>query len=215
MTGLQTQILTEQWVQSTWEEYLEVINLPAFAEARGYYHDGRMRIEMTPVGPDHAADNTVTSFAVNLFGAIKSTPIQGFTNCSFRKTGIRECQPDLAYYLGKNVGSIPRNSSFIDLNQYPSPDLVIEISKSSLKDDLKEKKDLYQALGVLEYWILDVQNAKVIAFALSDRNCQSIDQSKVLPGLTFTLLEEAVRRSYQGNQSQVGAWLIDQIQTMN
>lgn len=212
MSDLQTQIPTDQWEKATWEEYLEAIYNPIFEKAKGYYYNGRMRIEMAPIGFDHSSDNMMVALVAGLFGIAKGLPLLGLTNCSFRKAGVRECQPDLSYYTEERASLIPKGTGVVNLNQYPPPDLVIEIAKTSLADDLEEKKGLYEALGISEYWVVEVRNAKVIAFAIVDGNSHSINRSQVLSGLTFTLVEEALRRSHPGNQSQVGAWLLTQLQ---
>jgi Uma2 family endonuclease len=58
---------------------------------------------------------------------------------------------------------------------------VIEISKSTLADDLGNKRLLYEDLGVSEYWVVDVQNSQVIAFKVNDRG--SPDFSRDLCGV--------------------------------
>ena len=39
--------------------------------------------------------------------------------------------------------------------------LLIEVSDSSLKQDLEEKANLYAAHGVVEYWVVDVNSEQV------------------------------------------------------
>ena len=86
------------------------------------------------------------------------------------------------------------------------------MANTSLADDKGEKLLLYEELGVDEYWIIDVQNVQVIAFAVANGGSRKISQSRVLPGLAISLLEEALRRIRQMNQSQVVAWLLSQFQ---
>lgn len=212
MSELQTQLPTDTWVVATWNEYIQTIENPAYEKAKGYYYDGRLRIEMPPVGSDHARDHTIIIFAVNLFASIKGIPLNGRDNCTYRKAGIDEAQPDVSYYIGENADVIPWGTSIIDLNQYSPPNLVIEVAKSSLADDRGEKRLLYEELGVNEYWIIDVQNIRVMAFEIADDGSRRITQSQVLPGLAISLLEEAFSRTRQMNQTQVGAWLLTQFQ---
>ncbi len=212
MSELQTQLPTDTWVVATWNEYIQTIENPAYEKAKGYYYDGRLRIEMPPVGSDHARDHTIIIFAVNLFASIKGIPLNGRDNCTYRKAGVDEAQPDVSYYIGENADVIPWRTSIIDLNQYPPPNLVIEVAKSSLADDRGEKRLLYEELGVNEYWIIDVQNIRVMAFEIADDGSRRITQSQVLPGLAISLLEEAFTRTRQMNQTQVGAWLLTQCQ---
>ncbi|WP_053221579.1 Uma2 family endonuclease [Limnoraphis robusta] len=92
---------------------------------------------------------------------------------------------------------------------------MIEISKSSLLDDLGTKRSLYEELGVKEYWIVDVNTAEIIAYKILNEmefGSQRIRQSQVFKGLGLSLLEEALRRNRETNQSEVLAWLMNQFQ---
>jgi hypothetical protein len=53
---------------------------------------------------------------------------------------------------------------------------------------------------------------QIIAFAMTDRGSNRINQSQILPGLEIFLLEEAFQRSRQMNQSEVIAWLMSKFQ---
>ncbi|MEA5505202.1 Uma2 family endonuclease [Halotia wernerae UHCC 0503] len=89
---------------------------------------------------------------------------------------------------------------------------VIEIANTSLADDKGEKRLLYEDLGVTEYWIVDVRNVQVMAFAVENQGSRRITESQVLPGLAISLLNDALRRTRQMNQGQVCAWLLTQFQ---
>nr|NCT52209.1 hypothetical protein [Microcystis aeruginosa G13-03] len=115
-------------------------------------------------------------------------------------------------YLGEKANLIPSATSIIDLNQYPPPDLVIEISKSTLNDDLGNKRLLYEELGISEYWSVKVDDPQIFAFEIIDRGSKRIDISKVLPNLKLAVLESALQQARTGDQSQVGRWLISQFQ---
>jgi Uma2 family endonuclease len=212
MHELQTKILTDTWIAASWDEYIQVIENSAYTKAKCYYQNGRMRIEMPPVGNDHASDHTVVITAASLFAAIKGIPMNGKDNCTYRKTGYNDAQPDVSYYIGENANVIPYGTSIINLDIYPPPNLVIEVANSSLADDKGEKRLLYEDLGVAEYWIMDVQNIQIMAFAIEDGGSKRINQSLVLPGLEISLLNEAFRRTRQTDQSQVIAWLLTQFQ---
>jgi len=205
-------IPTDTWVIASWNEYIQMIEAPRLEKAKGYYDNGRMKIEMPPVGNDHASDHTIIIFAVNLFASIKGIPLNGKDNCTYRKTGIQEVQPDVSYYIGENADVVPYGTSIIDLNIYLRPDLAIEVANTSLADDKGEKRLLYEDVGVAEYWIIDVQNLQIIAFSIAEGGSRRITQSQVLPGLEISLLEAALRRTRQMNQSLVGSWLLNQFQ---
>jgi Uma2 family endonuclease len=212
MSEPQTKIPTDTWVVATWNEYIQALENPVYERAKGYYHNGKMRLEMSPIGNDHASDHGIIIFAVYLFASIKGIPLNGKDNCSYRKTGFDEAQPDASFYIGENADVIPYGTSIINLDSYPPPTLVIEIANTSLADDKGEKRLLYEDLKISEYWIVDVQNVQVIAFAIENGGSRRITQSQVLPGLAISLLEEALRRTRQINQAQVGAWLLAQFQ---
>jgi Uma2 family endonuclease len=212
MSNLKTKILSDTWVTATWEEYIQIVEKPIYEKAKCYYYNGQLRIENSPVGSDHSLDHAFIIFAVSLFPTLKKIPIKGLTNCSYRKPGIQEYQSDASYYVGANADIVPWGTSVINLETYPPPDLVIEVANTSLADDMGGKRLLYEDLQVKEYWIVDVQNVRIIAFSIADGGSRRITQSQVLTGLEIAVLEEALRRSRQMNQSQVCTWLMTEFQ---
>ncbi|MEI2582894.1 Uma2 family endonuclease [Scytonema sp. PRP1] len=212
MSNLQTKLPTDAWVAASWNEYLQLIENPAYEKAKSYYYNGKMRIEMAPVGNDHSRDHSIVIYAVHLFASIKGIDLNGNDNCTYRKTGYNDAQPDESFYIGKNAEVIPWGTSIIQLDIYPAPDLVIEVANTSVADDKGDKRLLYDELGVGEYWIMDVQSVQVIAFAVENGGSRKISQSQVLPGLAISLLEEAFRCTREMNHGRVGAWLLSQFQ---
>ena len=211
-TAQQIGVDTDTWIPASWDEYIRTIAEPDYEQAKGYYYKGHMRLEMLPVSFDHGKDHVVLIFAVTLFTALRGIPATGLDTTTLRKTGLRECQPDISYYLGSRAQAIPSGTGIINLDQHPAPNLVIEIAKTSLLDDLGTKRALYEELGVSEYWVVDVQTAQLLAYTVADQGSRRIQVSQVLPGLTIAVLEEALRRSRETDQSQVGAWLLGQFQ---
>jgi Uma2 family endonuclease len=212
MSSIKPKIVTDQWVTATWEEYIQIVDDPAYEKAKGYYHNGQMRIEMAALGHDHASDNTIVSFVINLWAGIRGIPLKGLTNCTFRKTGVRECQPDISYYIGERIQIVPRGTNIINLDTYQPPDLAIELGKTTIADDLGRKRIMYEDLEIPEYWVVDVEPAQVTAFSIADSGSRRITESQVLPGFSISILEEALQRNLQGDQSQVVGWLLDQLQ---
>lgn len=212
MSQVQAKLPTDTWVNATWDKYVEAIDDPAYQNARGYYYNGRMRLEMSALGNPHSRDHLIVIHTVCLFAGLNQIDFDGHDNCTYRKTGCAEAQPDVSFYLGANAETIPWEVTIIDLDTYSPPDLVIEVAYSSLADDKGEKRLLYESLGVREYWIIDVQNVQVIAFEIQNRGSRRIDESQVLPGLEMAVLEEAFRRSRQMNHGKVSAWLLSQFQ---
>jgi Uma2 family endonuclease len=212
MSKLQTKLPTDTWVTATWDEYIQAIEDPAYAKAKGYYYNGQMRIEAMGVGPDHASDNHIIAFAITLFCTLNRIPLQGLINCSYRKTDVRECQPDISYYVGERVQLAPQGSSIADLDAIAHPDLAIEIADTSLNDDLGQKRLLYEDMEIPEYWVVDVENTRIVAFQIVKSGSRRITESQVLPGLAISVLREALQMSRTMDQAQVGSWLMAQFQ---
>ncbi len=205
--ALQT-IATDTWVKATWDEFLTFADDPTLISGRFYYDQSEMRIEMAALGPAHGRDNSIVSTVIVLFAAINNIRIIEFTNCSFKKTGICECQPDIAFYIGSSCQFLPRSSSPIDLAQLEPPTLVIEIGASSLSDDLGRKQLLYRRLGVQEYWIVDVNTGNITAFSLTQEQSLQIQQSQALPGLAISLVETALVRTQTEDDGAITRWLL-------
>jgi len=203
---------TETWIFATWEEYLQVLNSLGEQKSKIYYHCNHMRLEMAPVSNDHSRDHNIILYAVNLFATLKNIDLNGNDNCSYRKPGVREAQPDASFYIGNTAKSVPWGTGIVDLDKYPPPTLVIEVAKTSLFDDQGNKRSLYEALGVQEYWIVDVEQGKILAFAMDKTGSFRISQSQALSGLDLSLLETALQSTRQRSHSEVGAWLLTQFQ---
>ncbi len=213
MVQLQEKLTTNTWVEADWDTYSNAIDSPEHQKHQGYYYNGYMRIEDMPTGADHSRYHLLMAFALNLFCTIEGISINGFDNCSYRKTGIRECQPDLSYYCGERAKLAPVGTSVINLNEQATPDLVIEISNTTINDDLGAKRMLYEEMGVAEYWIVDVQNTLIYAFEIIDRGSKRIDTSLVLRNLSIDTITTALTLSKEQDQSQIGKWLMSEFQT--
>lgn len=209
MMSTEQTIATDTWVKATWDEFLTFADDPTLISGRFYYDRGEMRIEMAALGPAHGRDNSIVSTAIVLFAALNNIRIIEFTNCSFKKTGIRECQPDIAFYIGSDFQFPPRSNSPVDLDQLEPPSLVIEMGSSSLSDDLGRKQLLYRRLGVQEYWVVDVNTGKITALCLTQEQSVQIQASQVLPGLAILLVETALVRSHSEDDGAITRWLLN------
>lgn len=203
----------ETWIKATWDDYLQAENDSDDDKSKLYYYQGKLKIQMSPLGNDHASDHSIINYGINLYASLKNIDLNGKDNCTYHKIGSQAAQPDLSYYTGKNVDAIAYGTQVINLDHSPAPSLVIEIANSSLKDDLGMKRLLYENLGVEEYWIVDVQTTKIIAFAIADGGSKRIYQSVVLPSLEINILENALQKTRQENHSKVGVWLLQIFQS--
>ena len=213
ITEVKTQLPeTDIWLDATWDEYIKRVADPIYDQAKCYYYNQQLRIQMAPVGFDHAECNGILPILIYEFCKNKQVKIRSIINCSYRKPGLREAQPDLSYYLVTSDRQIPSGSSPVNLDQYDPPELAIEISDTSLATDLGEKRMLYEELGVKEYWVVDVKKSKIIAFKIvSNNGSQKMTQSEILPGLEMTLLEAGLRQSKQMDNATLAHWFISQI----
>ena len=69
-----------------------------------------------------------------------------------------EPEPDIAIVRLPNINYLTR---------HPYPEDIywlIEISNTTLEDDLNRKKRIYASAGINEYWIIDLKNTELIVF---------------------------------------------------
>ncbi len=208
MTLLKEKIVSDKWIDSTWEEFIEATENPDYQKGKFYYYQQKIRIEMSPLGNDHASDHSIINSAINLYVFLKEINLNAKDNCSYRKKGYQEAQPDLSYYLGDIVDVIPYGTSIIDLDKFPPPTLVVEIANTSLTDDQGIKRLLYEELGIKEYWIVNVKKCEIIAFKMENKGSYRIRESLVLANLEMSILEEALKMTRQTNHCKVTAWLL-------
>jgi Uma2 family endonuclease len=213
MTLLQVQPILDIWQPASWEEFVRLADDPQSDKLKCYYYDGKMRFEAMSTGVDHSRNQMTVSLGIALFTMVRGIQANGHDGCSYRKTGMHEFQPDISYYMGEATAAIPWGARVVNLDQYPIPDLVIEISDTSLADDLGTKRLQYEDLRIPEYWIVNVQAMQIVAFAIAlDGTTRRIQESRVLPGLRLDILEQALERSRGESQSATSAWLMQQFQ---
>jgi Uma2 family endonuclease len=207
------EMLINTWAKVDWDDYITAIESPDRENTKSYYHNGYMRIENLFVGADVARCKPLIYLAILLFGMAEEIPISGLVNCSYRKAKIRECQPDISFYIGDTANLAPKGRSVVNLDEQAISNLVVEISNTTINDDLGAKRLLYEEMCISEYWILDVQNSQIYAFEMVDRGSKRIDTSLVLPNLSIAILTEALTRSKEFDQSQIGQWLMTEFRT--
>ena len=209
-TPIPSTLVLDTWVKGTWNNFVGLTEHPNLDKARFYYDIGWMRIETMPIGSAHSQTNSLLAAVVSLYGTLKDIKFVAFTNGSFRKQGEHECQPDMAYYIGPELQRPPQNNQPIDIDRYGPPTLAIEISATTLSDDLGQKRLLYERLGVNEYWVVNVEDGTVFAFAIANGGSRQIQVSGVLPGLAVATIEEALSRSQTEDDGAVNRWLLQQ-----
>lgn len=202
------QLETDVWVESSPEQFLAIADRISYPKAKLYYHRGYMRVEMSPVGPLHARQNSIISKVISLYATVKNIRIVELVNASFRQPAKSEFQPDLSYYVGTEFELPPRTNTPINLTEFSSPKLVVEIGASSVNDDLGAKRLLYENSGIEEYWVIDTNSDDVIAFSISEGRSGEVEESLVLPGLAISLVESALKRSQTEDDGAINRWLL-------
>ncbi|NET59990.1 MAG: Uma2 family endonuclease [Symploca sp. SIO2E6] len=202
-----------QCQSATWEDYTAWRNDQTTERVRLFFYQGWLWVDMGVEGINHA---TISDLFTMLF-FIWSThrPDQVFSSlgrCLLEKSPLKAGAPDLVLYLGEDYPCWqPGELRRIDLHQWPVPNLVGEISDTTLANDLDEKKDLYASLGIQEYWVIDVRGQRVFAFELQNGKYQECTKSLALEGLPISLLNQALERLSREANTRVAAWLAQQI----
>jgi Uma2 family endonuclease len=95
------------------------------------------------------------------------------------------------------------------------PDWVGEVGDTTIATDSDEKKHLYAALGIPEYWVADVKGARVLAFRLDASGYyQQIEVSVALAGLPIARLSQTLERLSLGKSNGSAAqWFAQQIRS--
>ena len=109
-------------------------------------------------------------------------------NVSVRLDGANDPQPDIALILDPDLGGQTRITDD-DYIQGP-PELIAEISASTVSIDLGSKKDAYERNGVQEYLVWRVLDEAIDWFVLQDGQYvellpdeDGITRSRIFPGL--------------------------------
>lgn len=131
------------------------------AIAQGIFQDESVEllrgdlIVMTPEGEAHAYYNT---------------EVADYLRTKFRgKATIRDAKPITLPNNSEPEPDIaivqPLGKEYLQHHPYPENIfLIIEISQTTLSKDLNEKQNIYSESGILEYWIVDLQNSKLKVF---------------------------------------------------
>lgn len=203
-----------QWKEATWDDYLNYRDTLEDQRIKLYYYQNKLLIQMGKEGINHTSINDL--FTMILFIWFSQHPeikMNSFGGVLLEKKEKRSAAPDLVVYLGEDYPKWKQGESrYINLDQWPVPNLVGEISDTTLSSDLDEKKHLYADLGIPEYWVIDVQAKRVFAFQLQDNGqYQEGDVSLVLRGLPIKLLVETLERLDQETNVNVANWFSQQV----
>ena len=207
-----------QWQAATWDNYLQCREALAADRFRLFFHQGYLLVvDMGWEGIDHATICDLFTLILGFWFAAHPEQIaSSLGRCLLEKAPGEAGAPDLVLYLGDDYPKWqPGEPRRINLNQWRAPDLVGEIADTSLVNDLDEKKQLYAALGIPEYWVVDVRGQRVFAFILqANGKYQLCDRSQTLPQLPIPLLEQTLSRLQEESNISAASWFSAQVRSL-
>ncbi len=204
------------WRNATWAEYLQLVENPQSESERIFFNLDTIWIDMGNEGINHSRFNELFSLLLFVwFSRQDSVKFDLLGGCVIEKSQTQGAAPDKVLYIG---GGAPRwqtgEPRRVNLDSWRVPDLVAEISDTTLSTDLDEKKQLYLALGIPEYWVIDVRGRQIWAFRLIDDKYQECSESGALTGLPIELLEQTLAQMDDDN-GNVALWFADQIKSLS
>jgi Uma2 family endonuclease len=207
-----------RWQPATWEDYVQVRDRLPEGSASLFFNQGYLLVEMGE-GISHASFNSLMGIIFFIWFSQKSQqPFHSLNGCLIEKTGKQAASPDLVLYIDDGFPQWQVGESrYLNLDQWRVPDLVGEVGDTTIATDLDEKKQLYTALGVPEYWVVDVKGSRVLAFLLDETGkYQQSEVSETLAGLPISLLSQTLEKLNQGMPNGTAAqWFAQQLGSLN
>jgi Uma2 family endonuclease len=203
---------------ATWDDYLtwrdnDDVNKIAFHQLNP--QQSWLWIDMGKEGPNHARFGDLLTAIFFIWAMVHpEETIDSFGRCLLEKPNTQVCAPDLVIYKGEHIPNWqPGQPRRIDLSRDRIPDLVGEISDTTLSQDLDEQKHLYASLGIPEYWVIATKSAQVFAFTLTaSGQYKPCDTSKILTGLSIDLIEQTLDRLSRSTNTAAANWFMQQLQ---
>jgi hypothetical protein len=202
---------------ATWQDYLKHRdNLkPQVTHYQPFFYLDQLIInDIGREGMNHAEFWSLITIVQGIWSLLQFSELE-FTSlggCLIEKPETAATAPDLVLYMGKDAPYSQEEVSYIDLNRWRVPDLVGEVSDTTLAVDLDEKKQLYSALKIPEYWVIGVRIKQVLIFILQENGKYlESDTSQLLIGLKVELLNQTLAQLEQRGTKQATRWFYHQI----
>jgi Uma2 family endonuclease len=183
--------MTASIAKFTVDDYHQMIDAGILGDRRVELIDGLI-LEMPPEGTEHTyyGETLAQKFRRLLTEerawVRENKPITLSTS---------EPEPDLA------VVRLPR-SHYLQHHPYREDIfLLVEVSKSTLKFDISEKKKIYALSNISEYWVVDVENKKLLVYRYPEtgnyrETTELLEGEKIAP-LAFRDLEMAIAEIFE------------------
>jgi Uma2 family endonuclease len=136
----------------------------------------------SPASYQHGKNDRGLGTIMDIYNAY--TPgTDGASNVTIQLDDASEVQPDQHLRIRDEYGGL----STLTAEGYlvGAPELVAEVSLSTLSHDLNTKKKLYADQGVLEYLVVDLQNERLHWFDLPQDQELALDTDEVLRSRVF------------------------------
>jgi Uma2 family endonuclease len=204
------------WPKATWAEYLQRLENPMGEQEKVFFNLDTLWIDMGNEGINHSRFNKLlTMILFSWFAKQPNIKFDLLGGCTMEKPQTQGAAPDEVVYIGDGSptwqSGEPRR---ISLDRWRVPDLVAEISDTTLTTDLDEKKQLYLALGIPEYWVISVKAKQVFAFRIVDGLYQECEESVALAGLPIELLDRTLEQMDHDN-GNAALWFAEQLCNLN
>lgn len=128
-------------------EFERMVALGMFEGQRVELIDGQL-VEMSPQGDAHSS---VTAYLARWFAKYLPQEMQIRQHSGIRAGQLSMPEPDIAV-IEHRAGHYQPETAF----------LIVEVSDSSLRNDVQIKSGVYASLGVPEYWVVDLVHEQVI-----------------------------------------------------
>ena len=208
---------TPQWAPATWADYIaacEAAEAKQVDHFRVYFNQCYLFVDIGWEGISHSKCRELLTMIFTIWFIRQPDVIfEAMGGCIIEKPEQRGASPDEVLYLGADTPQWkPGESRRVNLRQWRVPNLVCEVGDTTLASDLDEKKEIYAALEVPEYWVIDVQGLRVIAFLLQvDGRYRQCEVSQALSGLEISLVEKTFARLANGTNGSAAQWFSQQI----
>lgn len=207
-----------RWQRATWQDYVRVRDQherSKVSRVKLFFHHGMLLVDDVGwEGINHAVVRELFLLLIGFWLSRYPQPNVSFMGgCLLEKAYMDAASPDLVFYVGLDRPQWKEGETRkIDLGRWQVPNLVGEISDTTLASDLDEKKQLYAALGMAEYWVIDVRGRQIFFFQLDDESqYREVATSLLLTGLTSALLEAALLKLGPMTNMDIALWFQKQI----
>lgn len=225
--GRQSPCDLPRWSIAIWGDYIAAVDANLQAASLGqnkgqntgnfriFFNQGRLFVDMGWEGVDHARFRELLAmlFLVWFSQRAPGEPFDCLGGCILEKPEQQAASPDQVLYIGANAPRWqPGQPRRVNLREWRVPDLVCEVGDTTLATDLDEKKQIYTALEIPEYWVIDVRSAQVMMFQLSPTGrYEQIMASRALAGLPVQLLTQAFGQLATEANGTVAQWFAQQL----